>query len=144
MNNPSTNAHHTVDPSRLEWGEWSHQRNRTIGEGDIAASYSADMIAFHGRVRKPFRFQNGLWACVGRSNLTAPTARAYRLIDITQFEGDPTTYSIKSRKGDSVRTDPNGFYHGMTVTHGGRSYVLAGPCVEFIAGQQEQMDLFGA
>lgn len=42
-----------VDPARLESGTWCHKRERQIGEGDIAASYSADKIALEGRVRSP-------------------------------------------------------------------------------------------
>ena len=144
MNNQPIPSSHSVDPDRLSSGEWSHQHNRTIGEGDIAASYSADMIALHSRVRKPFRFQNGLWVCVGQCNLPVPTARAYRLIDTAHFNGDLTTYTAKTRDSEAARNDSNGFYHGMAVTHGGHSYVLAGPSIELIAGEQEQMALFGA
>jgi len=30
----------------------------------------------------------------------------------------------------------------MAATHGGGSYVLVGPCEEFIAGEEAQLDLF--
>lgn len=57
---------YTVDPDRLERGAWSHQQNRQVGEGDIAASYSADTIGLENRTRRPFTFRGGLWVCVGR------------------------------------------------------------------------------
>ena len=39
------------------------------------------------------------------------------------------TYAQRLADGDAARSDPNGFYHGMTVTHAGahlRPY-LKGP-----------------
>jgi len=138
-----TDTIHTVDPSRLEHGTWSYKKNRQVGEGDIAASYSADFIALHNRIRKPFTFQNGLWVCVGTSHFGGRTSRAYRLTEITHFDGEPTTYAEKTRDSESARNDPNGFYHGMTVNRGGRTYILTGPPAEFTAGNEQQLDLFG-
>ena len=41
-----------------------------------------------------------------------------------------------------ARHDPNGFYHGMTVNHGGKPYVLSGPPAELEPGEPRQMELF--
>jgi hypothetical protein len=121
--------------------------NRTVGEGDIAASYCADTIALHGRVASPFKFEGELWAC---TNL-AGHGEAYRLVPLEQFAGTPTTYADKSRDGDATRADPDGFYHRMKVQHRKQWFVLAGPPVRFIAGREitaevapkmEQMSLF--
>lgn len=34
-----------VDPARLESCQWCHRAQTTVGQGDIAASYSADRIS---------------------------------------------------------------------------------------------------
>ena len=131
-----------VDPDRLERGVWSHTHNKTIGEGDISRSYSADKIALQGCVRKPFVYQGVLWVCVGLCNHPFECAKAYRLTDLDCFDGDPTSYADKIRNSNAARNDPNGFYHGMTVTHGGTRSVLTGPEVVFVAGERQQPGLF--
>ena len=40
-----------VDPERFAPGTWCHRTEKTIGEGDIAASYSADRIGMGQSVR---------------------------------------------------------------------------------------------
>ncbi len=132
-----------VDSERLERGVWSHTHNKTIGEGDISKSYSADTIGLQGRVRRPFVYQGALWVCVGKCSRPFECAKAYRLTDHDQFDGKPTTYADKIRDSDAARNDPNGFYHGMAVTHGGNRYVLTGPEVVFAAGERQQSSLFG-
>ena len=50
-------AEHTpceIDPARLASGEWCHRAQKTLGQGDIYASYSADRIGMGQPVRKPF------------------------------------------------------------------------------------------
>lgn len=133
-----------VDPSRLASGRWCHQSNRQQGEGDIDASYSADLIGMHGRVRKPFRLHG--WLCVVTS--MGPNAcTAYRLVATESFGGELTSYAERVRRddGEAARKDPSGFYHGMQVVHGGQSFVLCGPPIEITAGEPapEQTDLFG-
>ncbi|WP_146609997.1 hypothetical protein [Salipiger aestuarii] len=90
MSAPIEPQEHHVDPSRLASGTWCHTRNRQIGEGDIAASYSADKIA-QGKIRKPFSWENGLWVCTGthyQSN--GKSAEAYRLVPERFFNGELT------------------------------------------------------
>lgn len=140
MNTNSTT--YEIEPDRLAHGNWSHELNKTFGEGDISASYSADTIGMHGRVRKPFVFQGVLWVCVGRCSHPREQVKAYRLVHEHRFEGEPTTYAEKTRDCEAARNDPNGFYHGMRVTHGGQRYVLSGPQALFIAGEREQLGLF--
>jgi hypothetical protein len=133
----------TVDSSRLGHGSWCHHADKTIGEGDISASYSADRIAMTESIRKPFRWQGSDWVCVGKTfRHRVPSAEAYRLTHPQQLQGDPTTYREKTRDGDAARADPNGFYHGMAVTHAGQAMVLCGPPAIFIPGQPAQLDLF--
>jgi hypothetical protein len=135
----------TVDSARLEYGTWCHQADKTVGEGDIAASYCADRIAMTGSIRKPFRWQGSDWVCVGKSfRGGVNSAEAYRLVHPQQLQGDSTTYREKTRDGDAARADPNGFYHGMTVTHAGQTMVLCGPPAIFIPGQSAQLDLFAS
>ena len=132
-----------VDPARLASGEWSRRLNKTVGEGDINASYSGDRIGMGEHIRKPFDWRSGLWVCVGNRYLRGMVeSEAYRLLHPSAFDGEPTTYAEKSLCGDEARSDPRGFYHGMTVRHGGQTFVLCGPPLTFIPGEPEQPCLF--
>jgi hypothetical protein len=132
-----------VDPERLDSGRWSHEANKTLDEGDIAASYSADRIAMNQPIRRTFPWQGLNWVCVGLGYCDGVSAEAYRLVDPRIFDGTPLSYAEKTLDGDSARSDPKGFYHGMTVKHAGRSFVLCGPCARFEPGQVAQLSLFG-
>jgi hypothetical protein len=129
-----------VSPSRLAWGCHDHTRRRDIGEGDIYAAYSADTIAFAGKIRKPFRWQGQTMITVslcGRGE--SSEAEAYRLLPLKAFAGIPVTYGQKTGTADSAesaRNDPNGFYHGLLVKQGGESIVLVGPPVVFVAADE--------
>ena len=133
-----------VDPARLRPGVWCHKVQKTIGEGDIAASYSADRIGLAQPVRKPFHWQGSLWLCVQMQRRNGvDSAEAYRLTDPRSFIGQPLTYAAKTADADAARADPEGFYHGMTVRHAGQVLVLCGPPVTFVPGESAQLDLFG-
>lgn len=123
----------TVDPHRLSHGTWCHEQNRQLDEGDIAASYSADVIAMHGRIRKPFVLRGCMFVCTG---IGGHRTDAYRLVAERAFDGAPTTYSAKVRAdgGEVARNDPKGFYHGVAVRHGGKTYVLDGPPIALTPG----------
>ncbi len=113
--------------SRLAGGDWCHDSNRKIGEGDIYASYSADTIGTSNRIRKPFRLNGCLWTTVSISGQSVEMeAIAYRLANIVHFDGTPTTYGEVCR---GAWDQTNGFYHSMAVSHGSREYVLCGPPV---------------
>lgn len=134
---------HEVEPERFAMGCWDAEQKRDVGEGDIYASYSADVIAMMGRVRKPFTFRGQLWVCTG-SNTGRPAgsmpngSTAYRLVPIEAFEGKPVSYTEKTADGHAARADPDGFYHGMAVTHRGQPHVLCGPPVNFIPGRSQR------
>ncbi len=132
-----------VDPARLESGHWCHRAQKTVGQGDISASYSADRIGMGQPVRKPFSWKGATWVCVSeRSCGDRVSAEAYRLIHPQLFDGQPFTYGERARNGDEARHDPRGFYHGMSVRHAGADFVLSGPPVSFVPGQSEQLSLF--
>lgn len=135
---------YAVDPARLAAGRWCHRAERTIGEGDIHASYSADRIGMGKPVRPPFTWKGGLWTCIsmryGRSGVIS--AEAYRLVPVRLFDGTPMTYAAKTRDADAARADPNGFYHGMQIKSAGESFVLCGPAALFVPGRSEQLSLF--
>ncbi len=134
---------YAVDPARLNSGTWCHAANKTLREGDIAASYSADRIGMYQPVRAPFPWQGARWVCVSKQWLGGvSSAEAYRLVDIRVFAEEPSMYADRVANGDEARSDPNGFYHGVTVTHAGTKYVLCGPPARFEAGETEQLDLF--
>jgi len=136
-----------VCPERLAYGTWCHARNRQVGQGDIRASYSADLIGLEGRIRKPFRLQGRLCVMTGSSGTRDACAfTAYRLVLPREFDGTVTTYRDKLLigGGDYARADPQGFYHGMRVTRGRETFVLCGPPVTILAGEPapRQGDLF--
>jgi hypothetical protein len=133
-----------VDPSRLAPGEWRHDLQKTIGRGDIYASYSAMQIGMNQPVRKPFAWKGGLWVCVSITSKGGDvSAEVYRLVHPQAFAGQATSYRDKTLDGGAARNGPNGFYHGMSVKHGGGVMVLCGPPASLVCGEAEQMDLFG-
>jgi hypothetical protein len=131
-----------VHPARPAW----RGASRETCEGDIHASYSADVIASNGRVRKPFSWKDGLCVCtsISGSGLTDSGTQeheAYRIVPVKMFTGTTKTYGEKTDKAqdaEAARKDPNGFYHGMTITHGGESFVLCGPPITFTAETSPQ------
>lgn len=141
MNQPLSNSGPVrVSPDRLTFGSWCHRTNRQTGRGDIRASYSADVIALEGRVRRPFLLLG--WMCVmtaSRGTKDDCLFEAYRLVPVKAFDGPVTTYRDKVLidHGDSARRDPLGFYHGMRVTHGNTEFVLSGPAITIVAGDEE-------
>lgn len=110
-----------------------------IGEGDIAASYSADRIGSEEPVRKPFRYEGQQWVSTGS---VGNSSHAYRLAHQAYFEGTTYTYAERVRDGRGGRRDPSGFYHGMLITHRGETMVLCGPETLFVEGVEQQGDLF--
>jgi hypothetical protein len=133
----------SVDPARLASGEWRHDLQKTIGRGDINASYSADRIGMGQPIRKPFEWRGGLWVCVSMTYLKGVvSAEAYRLVHPARFSREPVSYAQKTRDGYAARHDANGFYHGMTVKHAGALMVLCGPPARIEPGVALQMDLF--
>jgi hypothetical protein len=132
-------AREPVDPARLACGQWCQRANKTLGEGDIRGSYSADRIGMGKPVRRPFTFRGSLFVCTGYSR---DGAEAYRLVHPAIFPGKAFRYAERTRNGDEVRADPDGFYHGMIVRHGAADHVLCGPPVLFIKGRAEQLSLF--
>jgi len=129
-----------VSPSRLAHGKWCHSTNKQVGEGDISASYSADRIGSDEPVRRPFTHEGQQWISSGSDG---HSSHGYRLVHPSCFDGNTFTYAQRVRDGDNGRRDPKGFYHGMQVKHGGQTMILRGPAVQFVAGVEQQPDLFG-
>jgi hypothetical protein len=133
-----------VDPARLDTGTWCHASQKTLREGDIAASYSADRIGSGQPIRAPFPWAGARWVCVSLQGFHGTmSAEAYKIADARAFAGEPQTYTQRVANGNEARSDPNGFYHGMSVTHAGTKYILCGPPARFEPGEVEQLDLFG-
>lgn len=130
-----------VDPARLASGVFDPATGRTTGEGDIAASYSADRIGMGRPLRRPFPWRGGQWVCTG---LGPHGTEVYRLLDPTAFPGAPTTYPEKTRHAEAARRDPLGFYHGMVVRHAGRTLVITGPKATLVPGDDPEPSLFAA
>ena len=147
MSAPSRIKEFHVDPSRLASGTWCHARDKVIGEGDINASYSADLIAMKQRVRSPFTWKNTMWVCTGivsRGEFRA--AEAYTLLPQKFFDGTPISYHENVAMGDAARKRADGFYHGMAVKRGKQDFVLVGPSAVFLPAEEiqvpRQADLF--
>ena len=101
----------SVDPARLASGTWCHRKQKTIGQGDIDASYSADRIGMGKPVRKPFSWNGSLWVCVGKHGRADEiVAETYRLTHPSTFDGIPTTYAARAKEGDAARADHKGYY----------------------------------
>jgi len=126
-----------VHPARLAWKGASGG----VCEGDIHASYSADVIAANGRVRRPFTWKGAPYVCtsISGSRLTdsgKEEHEAYRLVPARTFTGNTATYHDKTARAEdaeAARNDPSGFYHGMTIKHGAEVFVLCGPPIRFTA-----------
>lgn len=110
---------------------------RLADRGDISNSYSADLIN-NGRIRKPFRYDGQLYTTTSTISGMYPDsirkAEAYRLVLATLFDGQITDFRTKidHDNGNSARSDPNGFYHGIPITYQNQQYVLAGPALNFV------------
>ena len=119
-----------VPPSRLD-------------DGDIDNAYSADKIGEARPIRKPFSYRGALYVstagCGGGRR--GQYYDAMRLVRLAEFDGDPTTYADKVHvdHGEMARNDPLGFYHGMTVSSGGETFVMAGPEVRFVPDNELAM-----
>ncbi|PCI09716.1 hypothetical protein COB72_05640 [bacterium] len=137
---PETEVHE-LELSRFAPGEFCYQKERTVGEGDIVSSYSADKIAFTNSVRNPFTWKGQQWIMTGGKG---SGIQAYRLVHPEAFPRTATTYEQRTRDdgGEAARHDPNGFYDGMTVTRGKKTYILCGPPVKLMPGKAAQTSLF--
>jgi hypothetical protein len=89
-----------VDPARLRSGTWCHRTEKIIGEGDIAASYSAERIGMGQPIRRPFEWKGSLWVCVALSSggTALPCAEAYRLTHPQAFTGQLSREDCRRRR----------------------------------------------
>jgi len=134
---------HEVDLSRLSLGRWDHESQSRAGEGDIAASYSADRIGMGQPLRRPFPWRNDLYICTGIMTVDGVhQARAYRIESLIAFPWQAFSYAEKTHDAAAARDDPLGFYHGVIVTVRGTETVLCGPPVRFVPGVESQTELF--
>lgn len=132
-----------VAPERFENGKWCKSAQRQLGEGDIAASYSADRIAMGEPIRRPFRWKSALWVNVGSSGARqALRVQAYRLVPVSLFGESSRSYAATVANGEEARHSPKGFYHGMEVSHRGQDYALCGAPEVFSPAHTEQLALF--
>jgi hypothetical protein len=110
---------------------------RLADRGDISNSYSANLIN-NGNIRKPFRYRGQLYTTTSTISGMYPDsirkAEAYRLVLAVLFDGQISELRTKidHDNGNSARSDPNGFYHGIPITYQSQQYVLAGPPVTFL------------
>jgi len=136
-------AIYEVDPARLESGSWCNRRSKTIGEGDIRKSYSADMIGNAGKIRTPFHHAGLLWVSggVGMNKATS----AYSLVHPSKFRGETMLHKewTAAVSRSPSRAGPLGFYHGLQVNSGKKQLIMQGPAASFVAGEIDQLVLFG-
>ena len=114
----------------------------------IKPSYSGHTIAEKGsKVTKPFTHGNKRYICIGSSSGGADMLaewRCYQLVPKEEFKGETRTYTLPEGRDyegyyESLRNDPNGFYHGMLVAWGKNDCVLAGPEVTFMVGEDQDI-----
>lgn len=116
-----------VAAERMEPGAWSSDLTKRIGQGDVRASYSGDVIV-EGRVRTPFTLAGVFRVSVGSSFEEGGYARTYRLVPAGDFCGEAVAYRDRTEEDHAAARDrPLGFYHGLAVKRGTRAFVLAGP-----------------
>ena len=110
----------------------------------IHESYSGDCISENQPVRRPFKYGGKLYISTGgRGGGTPPRyeEECYELVDRELYSGQVRTYSVPKEREyeeyyESLRNDPNGFYHGMLVKRGSKDFVLVGPEVTFIRDEK--------
>ena len=120
-------AEFVVASERMEPGEWSRDLSKRVGEGDVQASYSGDVVP-EGRVRRPFKLGTTFWVAVRMVDRRALAVAAYRLVPSGEFVGESKPYAERTAaEHDAARADPRGFYHGLAVKRGSREFALAGP-----------------
>jgi len=101
---------------------------------EIEASYSGDRISKDVAIRKPSVFEGKQYTAVG---IDSKSIQAYQLLPKEEFTGEVRSYRVPKEREDeeyyqSLRDDPNGFYHGMLVKHRKSDHVLVGPPVSFV------------
>ncbi len=106
----------------------------------LEASNSCDRISEGAAVRKPVKFEGKLYVAASSG---MGKVEAYQLVPKEEFTGKVRTYRVpKGREYDeyydSLRNDPNGFYHGMLAKRGQVEHVLVGPPVTFVTKEAEQ------
>ena len=105
----------------------------------VEPSYSGDTIADRGSiVKKPFAYGGKLYIATGSSWGDEREWNCYQLMPKDDFKGETRTYRIPKGQNyeeyyESLRKDPNGFYHGMLVKRGKDDCVLVGPEISFLA-----------
>lgn len=105
----------------------------------IEASYSADRISEGTAVKRPVAFEDKLYVATSGG---MGKVEAYQLVPREGFTGQVRTYKVAAgREGEeyyeSLRNDPNGFYHRMLVKRGQVEHVLVGPPVTFVTEVDE-------
>lgn len=117
-------------------------------QGPWWASYSAQAIT-EGRLQRPFSLAGKYYVAMGSSprvgdELYPEQQEAWHIIPLDEWRvakwGRTCTYYEKvdrrRRQGDSpgayARSDPRGFYHGMTGKWRGQTWVILGPAVTLI------------
>ena len=105
----------------------------------LEASNSCERISEGTAVRTPVEFWGELYVATGSG---MGKVEAYHLVPREQFFGEVRTYKVPAGREygeylESLRNDPNGFYHGMLVKRGKEECVLAGPEVTFVTKVDE-------
>ena len=105
----------------------------------LEASNSCDRISEGTAVRKPVKVEGKLYVATSSG---MGKVEAYQLVPKEEFTGEVRTYRVpKGREYDeyyeSLRSDPNGFYHGMLSKRGQVEHVLVGPPVTFVTKVDE-------
>ena len=101
-----------VPELRLAWGHY--EGDKRVGKGDIAASYSADLIGEKGTTRAPFAYRGQIWISTGGG--PGQRASCSMMVSPKTYQGPTSRKAFKLLRG----------YEGLKVKHKGVEYVLTG------------------
>lgn len=109
----------------------------------VTKSYSADRISEKQPVRPPFSYGGKLYISTGGFSVSGqpPVEKCYELVPENSYTGLLKTYSAPRGREymeyyESLRNDPNGFYHGMIVEFKKQRYAMVGPEVIFTTNKK--------
>lgn len=101
----------------------------------ISEAYSADIICYSDRIKKPFEYRGKLYTTVGvwwQGYDGMKQADIIEVVDPSAFEGEILTY--RTKEGTS--------YHGIAVKCGKNKYVMKGERIVVRASDTKQLNLF--
>jgi hypothetical protein len=111
----------------------------------LEASYSGDVIAQSGRIRKPVWYAGRLWIAVGvvYHGVSVEEVSCHEMVPLALYRGDVEPWREWHYREDRC---PEDYYPGRIVKYGGREYVMCRQELVAtpgdVAGEPVQLSLF--